>query len=165
MSNDYDVVMIVDPELSLDDDPFPPDTPVQGIGGFSGEWPSFMAMIQARTDLERELKAMTKGWQTKIRPPVYVRRVYVAENGLLTVYGRLMSPGQAYVEERKAGSDMTEANAFLRRVRDAANRGWLYGTFYSIVTPKGETGCTHRCQIDDVLSAHEWRMAQESGWA
>lgn len=160
-----EVILLIDPELAMDTDPWLPGVPVEGVGGFSGQWSDYGAMLAERPLVEAGMDSLIQDWQRSIEPPSYVLRLIETADGLsMKIYVELITDMGAFIRERHAGSTADEAGQLAARIRDAKKRNWLYGRFYSMMVPQGEFGCIHRSQITHRFSKDAFDAARLVKW-
>jgi hypothetical protein len=166
MTDLFDVMTLMDPELSL-----PTDAPafrsvgrIVAVGSWTAEYPDFRSLMADRAQRELDLHTAVTPEQAKIAPPAYIRRDLVLPDGPLTIYAQMFTPDHAYEQERATGAGHAEAAKLRERVRNAMERGWLWGRFYSTVEPDGELGCIHRAEVETTITADEFLDAQQAGW-
>jgi hypothetical protein len=162
-----EVVILNDPELAMADDPLPmaPGGTLVVIGNWQKEYPSIGAMIFDRDHLEIELDKHVTPEQRAVEPEAWIVRRFVPDDGPeFTIYGHLFTIGQAVEREAAHGSGVLENARWRKRLGNARDRGWLWGKFYSRITPEGETGVIHRAMITATLTEAEFLASGERGW-
>lgn len=156
MTDQYDAIVLMDPELALPDDHAAlgalDGASIHVVGSYQARYSTFPQVIEHRRQIEAEWGADVQPWQAAIEAPAFVVRLFKGT----TIYGELLTPAEAVARDGEPRLDV--------RVADAARRGWLYGKWYSVIEPKGETGCNHRSLIERLITADEFAAAREAGW-
>lgn len=109
---------------------------------------------EANQDLAPEQQQLTYGDH-------WVRFTYLTDFGL--IFGHVFTKAEWLASEMAAGADDDEANYSLKLVEASHERGYMHGPAYSVVTPGGEYGDTHRADIwpiDETLFAE----VEAAGW-
>ena len=110
---------------------------------------SMIAQMRALTEVANMTLAAE---QKQIGYGSYWARFYDIKNRIV-IFGYVDTLDQMEAGERSLGADDQEADYIRHDTNRRHNDGYMYGMCYSVVTPEGELGFTHRADI--------WPITQE----
>jgi hypothetical protein len=73
--------------------------------------------------------------------------LWVRFHQVAIIFGRVHTLEEIRDTELKLGASEAEVEETLAQVRERFERGYLFGTCFSVVEPDGELGDTHRSQV------------------
>lgn len=79
------------------------------------------------------------------------------------VWGYWPTIDEIVADEREAGATVAEAEYVRQHEAEKAERGYMFGTAYSTITPEGELGTTH-ASIVWPITKEEFEKAQAAVW-
>ncbi len=92
--------------------------------------------------------------------------------GRVVIFGRVHTLEEIKAKEVELGASLGEATQVVRHTQQMNERGYVFGTCWSIIEPRGELGNTHRSEIwycppavFEEAKAHEWNVDSVSEWA
>lgn len=132
---------------------------------------AFDSLDEAFNHMRRSEALANAGLHDKQRAVTYGScwvRFYDIPNRVL-VFGKVMTPEVFAAEESVAAANSdhpmspAELDHALLRLRERAERGYLYGRCYSVIEPGGEFGDTHQANLWPI-SEDLYNAAQDAGW-
>lgn len=125
------------------------------------EFDSFDQMSEFMAEAERVAIESTSPTQAKIGEGDYwFRPVPEME---IVIFGRVHPLTEVEAAERDAGAEDWEVTEVVEGTRSSLERGYLYGTAYSMYEPNGELGSTHRSTVWPITEA-QFNEANDAGW-
>lgn len=92
--------------------------------------------------------------------------------GRVVIFGRVHTPEEIQINEVELGASLSEARAVVKHTKEMNERGYLFGTCWSTIEPRGELGNTHRSEVwhcpapvFEEAAAHKWDVDRVSAWA
>lgn len=125
------------------------------------EFDSFESMIEYMDEQTKIANAGLADEQKKLTYGSHFVNFDIEDN--IVIFGYVFTEDENVASEKRAGASEDEAQSTLASVRDAHERGYLFGRCYSTVEPRGELGDTHRANAWPI-PASLFGAACEAGW-
>jgi hypothetical protein len=92
--------------------------------------------------------------------------------GRVVIFGQVSTLDEIKAKEMELGASEGEADHVVKHTQQMNERGFLFGTCWSTIEPRGELGNTHRSEVwycppavFEEAKAHGWNVDSVSPWA
>lgn len=125
------------------------------------QFDSFEQACEFMENAAKEANQMLASRQKEITWGSYWVRFEPTEQ--LIIFGHVYTMRELVDGERKAGADEDELFTIMQTVKNAHDRGFLFGDAYSVWCPEGELGDTHRSTVWPITE-EQFKEAKTYQW-